>query len=70
MNQTRVILLVAIAVVGFLLVQKWQADFAPSPPTVAAAPALAETATATSDGSVPAAPAVADLCDDAAEFSA
>lgn len=59
MNQTRVILLVAIAVVGFLLVQKWQADFAPSPPTVAAAPALAETATATSDGSVPAAPAVA-----------
>ncbi len=56
MNQTRVILLVAIAVVGFLLVQKWEADFAPPPPSPATVAAAAVDA---SDGSVPAVPAAA-----------
>lgn len=55
MNQTRVILLVAIAVVGFLLVQKWQTDFAPAPVTAPiSSPAVSAVS---SDGSVPEAPA-------------
>lgn len=59
MNQTRVILLVAIAVVGFLLVQKWEADFAPAPAPVATNVASVTDAPVSSDGSVPSAPDVA-----------
>jgi YidC/Oxa1 family membrane protein insertase len=58
MNQTRVILLVAIAVVGFLLVQKWEADFAP-PPLTTSTIATPSAPVASSDGSVPTAPEAA-----------
>lgn len=60
MNQTRVILLVAIAVVGFLLVQKWETDFALPPPSSTAP--IATATEAPSDGSVPDAP-VAGVAD-------
>ncbi len=51
MNQTRTFLLFALLAVAYFLFQAWEKDYAPPPQTTA----LASTASASADGSVPAA---------------